>query len=106
MSIVGPRPLLLQYLELYSFEQVRRHEGKLGITGWAQVNWRNAINCEEQFQLNVSSIERQASSLYLKIIFKTCIKAFVSEGINSEGQASTFFLQVLKIQNYDSRLRC
>jgi lipopolysaccharide/colanic/teichoic acid biosynthesis glycosyltransferase len=89
MSMVGPRPLLPQYLELYSAEQARRHEVKPGITGWAQVNGRNAISWEEKFQLDVWYVEHQSFLLDLKIIFKTFIKVFVSEGISQKGQATT-----------------
>jgi lipopolysaccharide/colanic/teichoic acid biosynthesis glycosyltransferase len=89
MSMVGPRPLLPQYLELYSIEQARRHEVKPGITGWAQVNGRNAISWEEKFQLDVWYVEHQSFLLDVKIIFKTFKKVFVSEGISQQGQATT-----------------
>jgi lipopolysaccharide/colanic/teichoic acid biosynthesis glycosyltransferase len=89
MSMVGPRPLLPQYLELYSAEQARRHEVKPGITGWAQVNGRNAISWEEKFKLDVWYVEHQSFLLDLKIIFKTFKKVFVSEGISQKGQATT-----------------
>jgi lipopolysaccharide/colanic/teichoic acid biosynthesis glycosyltransferase len=88
MSMVGPRPLLPEYLKLYSKEQARRHEVKPGITGWAQVNGRNAISWEEKFKLDVWYLEHQSFLLDLKIIFKTFKKVFVSEGINSTGQAT------------------
>jgi lipopolysaccharide/colanic/teichoic acid biosynthesis glycosyltransferase len=93
MSIVGPRPLLPEYLKLYSKEQARRHEVKPGITGWAQVNGRNAISWEEKFQLDVWYIKHQSFLLDLKIIFKTFKKVFVSEGISQEGQATTTFFK-------------
>ncbi|WP_339686729.1 sugar transferase [uncultured Nonlabens sp.] len=93
MSIVGPRPLLPQYLKLYSKQQARRHEVKPGITGWAQVNGRNAISWEEKFQLDVWYVEHQSFLLDLKIIFKTFKKVFVSEGISQEGQATTTFFK-------------
>ena len=89
MSIVGPRPLLPSYLELYSKEQARRHDVKPGITGWAQVNGRNAISWEEKFKLDVWYVDHQSFLLDLKIIFKTVKKVFISEGINTEGQATT-----------------
>jgi lipopolysaccharide/colanic/teichoic acid biosynthesis glycosyltransferase len=89
MSMVGPRPLLPQYLDLYSIEQARRHEVKPGITGWAQVNGRNAISWEEKFQLDVWYVEHQSFLLDVKIIFKTFKKVFVSEGISQQGQATT-----------------
>ena len=93
MSIVGPRPLLPQYLKLNSKQQARRHEVKPGITGWAQVNGRNAISWEEKFQLDVWYVEHQSFLLDLKIIFKTFKKVFVSEGISQEGQATTTFFK-------------
>lgn len=89
MSMVGPRPLLPEYLKLYSKEQARRHEVKPGITGWAQVNGRNAVSWEEKFQLDVWYVEHQSFLLDLKIIFKTFKKVFVSEGISQAGQATT-----------------
>lgn len=89
MSIVGPRPLLPAYLELYSKEQARRHEVKPGITGWAQVNGRNAISWEEKFKLDVWYVDNQSFLLDLKILLKTVKKVFISEGINTEGQATT-----------------
>jgi lipopolysaccharide/colanic/teichoic acid biosynthesis glycosyltransferase len=89
MSMVGPRPLLPEYIALYTPEQAKRHKVKPGITGWAQVNGRNAISWEEKFQLDVWYVEHQSFLLDLKIIFKTFKKVFVSEGINSTGQATT-----------------
>jgi undecaprenyl phosphate N,N'-diacetylbacillosamine 1-phosphate transferase len=89
MSMVGPRPLLPQYLDLYSIEQARRHAVKPGITGWAQVNGRNAISWEEKFQLDVWYVEHQSFVLDLKIIFRTIKKVFISEGINTEGEVTT-----------------
>ena len=89
MSIVGPRPLLPAYLELYSKEQARRHDVKPGITGWAQVNGRNAISWEEKFKLDVWYVDNQSFLLDLKILLKTVKKVFISEGINTEGQATT-----------------
>lgn len=89
MSIVGPRPLLPAYLELYSAEQARRHDVKPGITGWAQVNGRNAISWEEKFKLDVWYVDHQSFLLDLKILFKTIKKVFISEGINTAGQATT-----------------
>ena len=88
MSIVGPRPLLPSYLELYSKEQARRHDVKPGITGWAQVNGRNAISWEEKFKLDVWYVDHQSFLLDLKIIFKTVKKVFVSEGVSQDGQAT------------------
>lgn len=89
MSIVGPRPLLPKYLKLYSNEQARRHEVKPGITGWAQVNGRNAISWEKKFEYDVWYVEHQSFLLDLKILLKTIKKVFISEGINTQGEATT-----------------
>jgi lipopolysaccharide/colanic/teichoic acid biosynthesis glycosyltransferase len=89
MSIIGPRPLLPEYLPLYNNFQAKRHDVKPGITGWAQVNGRNAISWEDKFILDVEYVERQSFLLDLKIIFLTIKKVFVSEGISQHGQATT-----------------
>ncbi len=89
MSFVGPRPLLPEYLPLYNEEQRKRHEVKPGITGWAQVNGRNAISWKQKFALDVWYVADQSFILDLKILFLTVKKVFVSEGINTEGQATT-----------------
>ena len=89
MSMVGPRPLLPEYLSLYNEEQKRRHVVKPGITGWAQVNGRNAISWEDKFQFDVWYVENQSFGLDLKILFLTVKKVFKSEGINTAGQATT-----------------
>jgi len=89
MSFVGPRPLLPEYLPLYNEQQRKRHKVKPGITGWAQVNGRNAISWEQKFALDVWYVERQSFLLDLKILLLTVKKVFVSEGINTEGQATT-----------------
>jgi len=89
MSLVGPRPLLVKYLPLYNTVQKRRHDVKPGITGWAQVNGRNAISWEEKFNYDVWYVDHQSLSLDLKIIFKTIQKVLKSEGINTQGQATT-----------------
>ena len=89
MSMVGPRPLLPEYLFLYNEEQKRRHVVKPGITGWAQVNGRNAISWEDKFQFDVWYVENQSFGLDLKILFLTVKKVFKSEGINTAGQATT-----------------
>ena len=89
MSMVGPRPLLPEYLSLYNEEQKRRHVVKPGITGWAQVNGRNAISWEDKFQFDVWYVENQSFGLDLKILFLTVKKVFRSEGINTAGQATT-----------------
>jgi sugar transferase EpsL len=88
MSLVGPRPLLMQYLERYTPDQARRHEAKPGITGWAQVNGRNAITWEEKFSLDVWYVDHQSFWLDIKIIFMTVWKIFKREGINQAGQAT------------------
>ncbi len=88
MSLVGPRPLLMEYLPLYSPEQARRHEVKPGITGWAQVNGRNAISWDEKFKLDVWYVDNYSFGLDLKILCLTLEKVFVREGINQEGQAT------------------
>ena len=88
MSLVGPRPLLTQYLPLYNDFQRRRHEVKPGITGWAQVNGRNAISWEEKFELDVWYVDNQSFWLDLKILWLTVRKVIVREGISQEGQAT------------------
>jgi sugar transferase EpsL len=88
LSLVGPRPLLMEYLPLYSTEQARRHEVKPGITGWAQVNGRNAITWEEKFELDVWYVDHQSFWLDLKILGLTVLKVVKSEGINQAGQAT------------------
>jgi sugar transferase EpsL len=85
LSFVGPRPLLMEYLPLYTPEQALRHEVKPGITGWAQVNGRNAISWEEKFALDLWYVENQSIWLDLKILFLTIIKVVRSEGISHEG---------------------
>ncbi|HLQ82377.1 MAG TPA: sugar transferase [Pseudogracilibacillus sp.] len=89
MSFVGPRPLLMEYLPLYNEEQARRHNVRPGITGWAQVNGRNAIEWEDKFKLDVWYVDNQSFLLDLKIIWLTIFKVFKSEGVNKEGQATT-----------------
>ncbi len=88
MSLVGPRPLLMQYLDRYSLEQMRRHEVKPGITGWAQVNGRNALTWEQKFELDVWYVDHQSLWLDLKIIFLTLWKILRREGINQPGHAT------------------
>lgn len=88
MSIVGPRPLLMQYLDRYTPEQARRHEVKPGITGWAQVNGRNAISWEEKFKLDVWYVDNHSLWLDLKIIGLTLWKIVKREGIKQPGQAT------------------
>jgi len=86
MSLVGPRPLLMDYLPLYSPEQARRHEVKPGITGWAQVNGRNAISWEDKFQLDVWYVDHQSFWLDLKILFLTVKRVFQRSGISAYGE--------------------
>jgi lipopolysaccharide/colanic/teichoic acid biosynthesis glycosyltransferase len=88
MSIVGPRPLLMQYLERYSPEQARRHEVLPGLTGWAQINGRNALTWEEKFKLDVWYVDHWSFWLDLKIILLTVAKVLRREGINQPGQAT------------------
>jgi sugar transferase EpsL len=88
MSFVGPRPLLMQYLDLYTTEQARRHDVKPGLTGWAQVNGRNALGWEEKFKLDVWYVDNISFWLDLKIILLTIWKIIVREGINKEGHAT------------------
>ena len=86
MSLVGPRPLLPEYLPLYTLEQKRRHEVKPGITGWAQVNGRNALSWSDKFKRDVEYVEQQSFVLDCKILFLTLKKVLVSEGISQNGQ--------------------
>lgn len=88
MALIGPRPLLPQYLSLYNKEQARRHEVRPGITGWAQVNGRNAISWSKKFELDVWYVDHCSFCLDLKIIFLTIKKVFIREGISQEGQAT------------------
>ena len=88
MSIVGPRPLLMQYLDRYTPEQARRHEVKPGITGWAQVNGRNALSWEEKFNLDVWYVDNWSVTLDLKILLMTMAKVLRREGISQPGHAT------------------
>ena len=88
MSLVGPRPLLIEYLPLYSAKQARRHEVRPGITGWAQVNGRNAISWEQKFAFDVWYVDNISFKLDLKIVLLTIRKVFVQEGISAEGHAT------------------
>lgn len=89
MSLIGPRPLLVQYLPLYSKEQSRRHSVRPGITGWAQVNGRNAISWQKKFEYDVWYVDNMSLFLDLKIIYLTIKKVFIREGINSESSVTT-----------------
>lgn len=88
MSLVGPRPLLLEYLPLYSDSQRRRHEAKPGITGWAQVNGRNAISWQKKFELDIWYVDHQCFWLDLKILFLTLLKVVKRSDINQPGQST------------------
>ena len=88
MSIIGPRPLLPEYLPLYDEVQKRRHEAEPGITGWAQVNGRNAINWQKKFEYDVWYVNNVSFILDLKILFLTFKKVFIREGINMNGQVT------------------
>lgn len=88
MSIIGPRPLLVEYLERYNAEQKRRHNVRPGITGWAQVNGRNAISWEEKFRYDVEYVDNLTFFLDVKIVFLTIKKIVVKEGISQEGNAT------------------
>jgi len=88
MSLIGPRPLLTQYLHLYNDFQNRRHEVKPGITGWAQVNGRNAISWDKKFELDVYYVKHLSFLLDLKILFLTLKKVIIREGINAENSAT------------------
>ena len=88
MSLVGPRPLLMEYLPLYSSAQLKRHNVKPGITGWAQVNGRNAISWEQKFELDVWYVENQSLWLDVKILFMTLFKVIKKEGISQDGHVT------------------
>ena len=90
MSIVGPRPLLVQYLPLYNEHQRRRHEVRPGLTGWAQVNGRNAISWEEKFNLDIEYVDNLSLPLDIKIIFMTFKKVFEREGIEFNQSKSIY----------------
>lgn len=101
MSIVGPRPLLMQYLDRYTPEQARRHDVKPGLTGWAQVNGRNALTWEEKFKLDVWYVDNWSFKLDLKIIGMTIRSVLRREGISQEGEAtaSEFNPQITRIKD-------
>lgn len=93
MSLVGPRPLLMEYLTLYTPEQARRHEVRPGITGWAQVNGRNMISWDEKFKLDVWYVDNLSFLLDMKILFLTVKKVLVRDGISAEGEATTQYFK-------------
>ncbi len=88
MSLVGPRPLLIDYLDRYSPEQARRHEVRPGITGWAQIKGRNVLSWEERFQLDVWYVDHRSLGLDIKILFATLFKVLRQEGISADGHAT------------------
>ena len=88
MSLVGPRPLLVEYLPLYSKKQSRRHEVRPGITGWAQVNGRNAISWDEKFDLDVWYVDNQSFWLDIKILWLTIKKVIIRDGVSQDGEAT------------------
>ena len=88
MSLIGPRPLLVEYLPLYNKRQIRRHEVRPGITGWAQVNGRNALSWKEKFDYDVYYVDHLNFALDMRIVFKTMEKVFKSEGISASGHAT------------------
>lgn len=88
MSLIGPRPLLVEYLEYYDSEQIKRHKVRPGITGWAQVNGRNAISWEDKFKFDVWYVNNMSALVDLKIIFLTIYKVFKSEGINANEEVT------------------
>jgi len=88
MSLVGPRPLLMQYLERYSRDQARRHEVKPGITGWAQINGRNLISWPEKFKLDVWYVDNQGFMLDLKILILTIVQVYKREGVHQQGHVT------------------
>ncbi|RMF01918.1 MAG: sugar transferase, partial [Alphaproteobacteria bacterium] len=88
MSLVGPRPLLMEYLDLYTSEQARRHEVRPGITGWAQVNGRNALTWEEKFAHDVWYVDNRSLALDFRILLKTLASALTGHGVSAEGHAT------------------
>lgn len=88
MSLVGPRPLLMQYLPLYSVEQNRRHEVRPGVTGWAQINGRNSVSWDEKFKLDTWYVDNKSMLLDIKIIISTVKKVLVRDGISQENNAT------------------
>ena len=88
MSLVGPRPLLMEYLPLYSAEQARRHEVRPGITGWAQINGRNALDWKEKFVLDLWYVENRSMKLDLRILLRTIATVLKKDGINAKGEAT------------------
>lgn len=88
MSLVGPRPLLMQYLPLYSAEQARRHEVRPGLTGWAQINGRNTLSWDEKFALDIWYVDNHSFALDLRILWSTLRKVLIRHGVSAEGEAT------------------
>uniref|UniRef100_UPI00227C4ED6 sugar transferase n=1 Tax=Pasteurella multocida TaxID=747 RepID=UPI00227C4ED6 len=88
MSLVGPRPLLMEYLPLYNAEQAKRHNVRPGVTGYAQVNGRNSLSWEDKFKLDTWYVEHQSLWLDMKILLKTVKKVIIKDGISAEGEAT------------------
>ena len=88
MSLVGPRPLLMEYLPLYNAEQAKRHNVRPGVTGYAQINGRNSLSWEEKFKLDTWYVEHQSFLLDMKILLKTVTKVLIKDGISAEGEAT------------------
>lgn len=88
MSLIGPRPLLVHYLPLYSKEQKRRHEVRPGITGWAQINGRNELSWQQKFAYDIEYVDKVSFAMDFKILFMTLKKVIIKEGISQEGQAT------------------
>lgn len=99
MSLVGPRPLLMEYLPLYSERQARRHEVRPGVTGWAQINGRNALSWEEKFELDVWYVESRSLWLDIKILFLTVWKVVRRDGISQDGEATMSRFTGSEVQN-------
>jgi len=93
MSLIGPRPLLVQYLPLYNEKQKKRHDVRPGITGWAQVNGRNAISWEEKFELDIYYVQNVNFNFDLKILLKTIKKVIIRDGISSDTSSTMEFFE-------------
>lgn len=93
MSLVGPRPLLMQYLPLYNTRQARRHDVKPGVTGWAQINGRNTISWQDKFEFDCWYVDNQSFSLDMKILFLTVKKVLLKEGISAKGHVTTEYFK-------------
>lgn len=105
LSLVGPRPLLMEYLPLYSAEQARRHEVRPGITGWAQVNGRNALSWEEKFKFDVWYVDHLSFWLDLRILTMTVFKVLIPQGINNAGYATMPLFQGTKDSSMEAKCK-